>query len=214
MQDLVRASILLLALGGTIPALAVTPATKVDDKALEWCLSHFPVEESLSPADDIKPLPRPAGKFHTFDLAGARTPPGLVRHTEIIGPLPPEIEKYEGQWIWPTHEDSPRFAIFVERLTATEMTIGWAIKPENDRDEGGYRKLRNLLRWTGKSFSHSESSADGSETLDIVISADGEAMLIVSGYSRLVTIEDGTGKQSTHTFGEAWPLCFISSKHY
>jgi hypothetical protein len=214
MRNLICVSVLLLALGSTIPALAVTPATKVDDSAFEWCLSHFPGEESPSPADDIKPLPRPAGKFRPFDLAGARTPPNLVRRTEITGSPPPEIEKYKGQWTWPAHEDAPHFAIFVERLAATEMTIGWAIKPGKDKNEEGYRDLRNVLRWTGKSFSSSESSAEGAETLDIFISADSEAMLIVSGYSRLVTVEDRTGKKSSHTFGEAWPMCFISSKHY
>lgn len=216
MRNLVRVSVLLttLMVGGSSARVEAAPSTKADEMAFEWCLSQFPEEDNLWSGEDTKPLPRPAEEFGPFDLADARIPPGLITRTEVVGSLPPEIKKYKGQWIWPTHEDAPRFAIFVERLTATEMTIGWAIKPEKDKDEGAYRDLRTSLKWTGKWFSHFKSSAKGSETLDILISANGEAMLVWSGYSRTVTLEDRSGKQSSHTFSEGWPLCFISSKRH
>lgn len=179
-------------------------------KLFEWCVSQFPMDEGES----AKPLPRPAEKLRPFELAGALTPPGLVIPTEITGMLPPEIEKYKGQWTWPTHGETPPATVFVERLTPTEMAIAWAFRREKGKDAADYRAQRELLKWTGKSFSSSTSTPEGTETLDIYVSANGQAMFIASGHSRVVTLVDKDGKQSSHTSGEGWPACFISGKHY
>lgn len=185
-----------------------TADLRTDDKLYEWCMSSFPLEEGVS----AKPLPRPAEKRRPFELADALTPPNLITRTEIVGTLPPEIEKYKGQWIWPAHDEAPVAAIFVERLTPSEMTIAWAFKREKDRDGTDSRYSRTVLKWTGKSFHYSAPIPRGFEELEAVISADGEAMLIMSGYTRTITLEDNAGNQSSHTSGEGWPFCFISDR--
>lgn len=187
---------------------ADTRNLSTDDKLFEWCMSLFPPEEDES----AKPLHRPAEKQRPFELTGALTPPHLVTRTEIVGMLPPEIEKYKGQWIWPAHDQAPFAAVFVERLTPTEMTIAWAFKREKEQDEVDKRYSRTVLKWTGKSFGYSNSIPGGSEGLETVISADGGAMLIMSGYSRTITLEDTAGNQSSHMSGEGWPFCFVSER--
>lgn len=211
----VSISLFLMLASAVLPAQAEdgaidTRTSDVDSKLREWCASHFPKDEGES----AKPAPRPVEKLRPFEFAQALTPPGLVTRTEIIGTLPPEIEKYKGQWTWPAHDKAPAATLFVERLTATEMAIAWVLKREKHVNEANHPDLRTMLKWTGSSFSYSKSISEGSATLDIYVSANSEAMAVVTGYSRLVTLGDRTGKQSSYTSSEAFPACFISSKHY
>jgi hypothetical protein len=162
----------------------------VDEKLFEWCMSQFPKREG----EDAKPMPRPAGKLRPFDLTNAIAPSHLVTKTEVIGELPPLIEKYRGLWTWPAVDESPPAVIFVERLTATEMTIAPAVKRDKKlRDETDYQVERTTLSWTGTHFSHSKVTPEESRQVEILVSQSGEAMLMISGYSRKIVLEGPNG---------------------
>lgn len=98
--------------------------TKTDEKALAWCLSHFPfgLENPWAEEDAVLPA-RPVERFSPFDMKDMLVPPGLATETETVGKLPSAVVRYKGLWIWPTVSVPSPMAIFVEQLTPTEMTI-------------------------------------------------------------------------------------------
>src|SRR4051794_37091698 len=87
---------------------------ETDSALQEWCQKLF--ENSARYSD------RPIGKLGQIDIRKLAAPPNLIQNTEIIGSLPPAISRYAGHWIYPAL-GSPDFAIFVERLSPTDMTI-------------------------------------------------------------------------------------------
>lgn len=203
MRDLRRLSALvsfLLIIGDTTPAKAETEPwsmTKADEKAFGWCISHFLSLDDESPETDkdIRPIARPVEKFRPFDIKEMLTPPGLITETEIVGRLPPEIEKYRGLWIEPTIDTPSLRAIFVERLTPTEMTIAEARRKPDPQHSvpPNPDNPRRKLKWNGKAFRDVRGVG-----YYISISPDGEAMFLV-----------------LETEWEAMPVgCLISSRHY
>jgi len=166
--------------------------TKADGKAYGWCISHFLSldEEDPQSEQEIRPIARPPEKFRPLDTENMLIPPDLIRETEIVGNLPPKIERHQGVWILPAIDTPSPSVIFVERLTPTEMTIVVVRKsyPTNTDNP------RSTLKWDGQVF----RGVRGEFGHDVVISADGEAMLLIAVSP-----------------WEAMPVgCFISSKHY
>lgn len=210
MLDIVRVSVLLPILFGYWAAASHQSYARdlsTDWRVIEWCFSHFPREESGS----VQLLPRPPGKLRLFDLSNSTAPIDLVTKTQIVGKLPPSVEKYQGYWIWPSiDEPSPR-AILVERLTPTEMTISLIRERERDDDD---KPDRMFLSWTGTHFASSIGTPKEFREMEIRVSQSGDVMAAMSGYTRTMTLIEKDGKESSHTFSEGWPLCFISSKHY
>jgi hypothetical protein len=214
MRNLVCVSVLLV-VGSSMPAMAETSVTDVNEKAFEWCLSQFPHEDNPWAADDGKPLPHPTAKLQPFNLRNAIAPPDLVTRTEVVGELPPPIEKFRGHWTWPAVEGLPPAVIFVERLTSTEMTIATAFNREKGLDEADYEVERMTLSWTGTHFAYSKVTPEESRQVEIHVSQSGEAMFMISGYSRVVTLEGPNGIVGTSKVpSDAWPTCFISERHY
>lgn len=126
-------------------------------------------------------------------------PADLVTKTEIVGRLPGYIRKYRGVWIWPAIDGPPDFALFVERLTEREMTIAFvfrATEKNKDHRDRLRQNAREKLTWNGTAFS-SGPEGELESTTSIYISAFSDALLLVRANNR-----------------EAWPGCFISSKHY
>lgn len=173
------------------------PLTKTDEKAFAWCLSHFPFGSENPWADED--ADRPVKQFPPFDMKDMLGPPNLVKETEIAGKLSATIAKYQGLWIWPTVSVPSPIAIFVERLTPTEMTIAM-VKRELNSEHGAPSNpdpLRYELKWNGEAFIGEPGDPD-EVGYHISISQDGQAMLVVF---------------VTRT--EAMPgFCLISSKHY
>jgi hypothetical protein len=200
MRDFARVLILLLVLhfaSATRARAYTSPFTKADENAYAWCISHFLSldDEDPQPDKEILPIARPAAKLRPFDIKEMLVPPGLITETEIVGRLPPEIEKYRGLWITPTIDAPSLTAIFVERLTPTEMIIALARRkpdpkaslPPNPDDP------RSKLKWNGNVFNDVRGVG-----YIISISPDGEAMFLIAENER-----------------EAMPVgCLISSKHY
>ncbi|MBK1867347.1 hypothetical protein [Taklimakanibacter albus] len=165
-----------------------------EDEALKWCFSRFP---SAEPAEVSS---RSISELAPFKLEDTIAPPGLITKTETVGRLPGYIRKYKGVWIWPAITEPPAFAIFVERLTAEEMTIAFvsrATEENKDYRDGLRKNSRQKLTWNGTAFS---AGPDGEleSTTTIYISAFSDALLLIRANKR----EGGP------------PMCFISSKHY
>lgn len=177
-----------------------SPFTKADEKAFEWCLSHFPFGIENPWADEnAAPLQRPVKSFPPFDIEDMLGPPELIKETEIAGELVPEIAKYQGHWIWPAVSMPSPMAIFVERLTPTEMTVAMVKKKLNTEPEPHAQSssLRHKLKWNGDAFIEEPQGPDGVGYL-IRISQDGRAMFVVF----VTRIEAMPG------------MCLLSSKHY
>ncbi len=197
MRRIALAVCILLALGSASRAEdrdMDTHSQEADDKLPEWCRSHFPGVDQEAWA-----ISRPMGEFALFRLADMIAPADLITKTEIVGKLPGYIRKYRGTWIWPRISQPPDFAIFVERLSPKEMTIAFLSRATAENES--YREKlrgnsRQMLTWNGTAFSSAPQGKLQSKTT-IYISAFGHAMLVI--YSNRI---------------EAWPLCFISSKHY
>ena len=165
-----------------LPAYAVTVSHRAsgrdlstDFKVFEWCLSHFPREES----GVVELLPRPPGKLRSFDLSSSTAPAGLVGKTRTVGKLPPSIESYQGYWTWPSID-----------------------KPE-----------RMFLSWTGTHFAYSGGTPNEFREMEIRVSQSGDFMAGLAGYTRTQTLIDKDGKESSHTFREGWPYCFVSERY-
>lgn len=167
-----------------------------DNGALQWCFSRFPsgsevIGASSRPIKDLELVP--------LKLDEMIAPADLITKTEIVGRLLGYIRKYRGVWIWPTIGEPSDFAIFVERLTEREMTIAFLVRAtERNRDhrDGLRKNARQKLTWNGTAFS-SGPTGELESTTSIYISAFSDALLLVGANKR-----------------EAWPMCFISSKHY
>src|SRR5262245_36819732 len=107
MRDLISVSVLLFLLlhfDTSIFARAATQSlTKADESLYGWCISHFLSLDDEGPQSEkgIRPIARPPGKFRPLDTDNMLIPPDLIRETEIVGNLPPEIEKHRGIWILP-----------------------------------------------------------------------------------------------------------------
>lgn len=162
------------------------------DELLQWCLSRFP-----GMSEEAGTISRPRGKVAPLKVEEMIVPADLVTKTETTGRLPGYIRKYRGVWIWPSVP--PDFAIFVERLGPTEMSIAF-LSRATARNESYRERLREnsrkKLTWNGTALS---SAPEGNlqSKITIYISAFGQAMLVIHE-NRI----------------EAWPMCFISSKHY
>jgi hypothetical protein len=168
--------------------------TKTDEKALAWCLSHFPfgLENPWAEEDAVLPA-RPVERFSPFDMKDMLVPPGLATETETVGKLPSAVALYKGLWIWPTVSVPSPMAIFVEQLTPTEMTIAMIRKelPSNSDP------LRYKLKWSGEAFIEKPGNPED-VGFRISLSRDGQAMFVVF-----------------LTQAEAVPgFCLISAKHY
>jgi hypothetical protein len=210
MRRAAHVSFLLLifpAYGEVVSYQAYGRERSTDFKVFEWCLSHFPREEGGS----VQLLPRPPGKLRSFDLSNSTAPIDLVTKTRIVGKPPPSIEKYQGYWTWPSIDKLSPGAILVERLTPTEMTI--SLIRERDRSDGD-KPERMFLSWTGTHFAYSIGTPKEFREMEIRVSQSGDVMAAMSGYTHTETLIDKDGKESSHRFSEAWPYCFISSKHY
>lgn len=208
MRTVARVSLLLTILFGHCAAVshqAYARELSTDWKVFEWCLSHFPREES----GNVQLLPRPPGKLRSFDLSNSTAPSDLVTKTQIVGKLPPSIEKYQGYWTWPSIDEPSPGAILVERLTPTEMSI--SLIRERSKSEGN-KPERMFLSWTGTQFASSIGTPKEFRELEIRVSQSGDVMAAMSGYTRTMTLIDKDGKESSHTFSEGWPYCFISER--
>jgi hypothetical protein len=193
--------------GGTASHLAYAKELSTDWRVFEWCLSHSPRKDG----ETIQLLPRPPGELRPFDLSNAVAPSDLVTKTQIVDSLPPSIEKYQGIWTWPSIDAPSSGAIFVERLTPTEMTIVLARERDKHQD---LQPERLTLSWTGTYFSYSKGTPEDSQEIALYVSESGEAMAGMLGATRTVTLIDKDGKESSDTRGEGWPLCFLSEKYY
>lgn len=196
-----------LAHGGTTSHQAYGKERSTDFKVFEWCLSHFPRREG----GDIQLLPRPPGELRSFDLSNSTAPSDLVTKTQIVGKLPPSIEKYQGIWTWPSIDAPSSGAIVIERLTTTEMTI--VLMRERDKNQD-VQPERLTLGWTGTHFFHSKGTPTDSQEIALYVSDSGETMAGMLGATHTVTLIDKDGKESSDTRGEGWPLCFLSERYY
>lgn len=167
--------------------------TPIDHQLLEWCLSYFP-----EPDETIVPIERPK-TLPPFSMEGVRAPPDLVKETVIVGDIPEAIKAYSGSWLLPWAGKSPfPYAAYVERLTPTEMTIAFLVKPLSDKSETG---LRHILAWNGMGFSGKTDNLlgiGGGVTVGVAVSSSGEAMGLSFANDR-----------EAHILG-----CLISSRHY
>lgn len=164
-----------------------------EDEALKWCFSRFP---STEPSEVSSRSLRELAPFKLEDMVA---PPDLITKTETVGRPPGYIRKYKGVWIWPAITEPPDFAIFVERLTAEEMTIAFvsrATEENKDYRDKLRKNSREKLTWNGTAFSRGPEG-ELESTTSIYVSAFSDALLIVRANKR-----------------EGWPMCFISSKHY
>lgn len=196
-----------------LPAYAVTVSHRAsgrdlstDFKVFEWCLSHFPREES----GVVELLPRPPGKLRSFDLSSSTAPAGLVGKTRTVGKLPPSIESYQGYWTWPSIDKPAPGAVFIERLTPTEMTISMIRARDISGDD---KPERMFLSWTGTHFAYSGGTPNEFREMEIRVSQSGDFMAGLAGYTRTQTLIDKDGKESSHTFREGWPYCFVSERY-
>jgi hypothetical protein len=154
-----------------------TNVQEVDNKLFEWCLSYFP-DVVLN---DGGPLERPVEKLAAIDMTGVVAPPGLITETEIVGDLPPSIKSYKGRWASP-FETNPilPYAVFVERLSPTEMTIALLIKSSGGQQRHPPNDLRHRLKWDGQAFIAERSNLLGIEgvTFGVQVSPFGDAMVL------------------------------------
>jgi hypothetical protein len=184
---------------GSVPSWATndgpeTHPNEINERLLNWCLSYFPVEDPSK-----GPLSRPAKELAPMKLDQMVFPPDLVTKTQTVGKLPWYVEKYRDTWIWPSVGEHPPFAVFVEGLTPTEITVALTIRRKEGEKANPYKHLREKLKWTGREFARTDS-ADQNEKptrLSLHVSQFRHAMLWL-----------------TEVRNEAWPMCFISSKHY
>lgn len=165
----------------------------IDDRLLEWCLSYFPEpDETAAPIERPKTLP-------PFSMEGVRAPPDLVKETVIVGDIPEAVKAYGGSWLLPWTGKSPfPYAAYVERLTPTEMTIAFLVKPSIDKPDRG---VRYTLTWSGQDFAGKTDNLlgiEGGVTFGVVVSPSGEAMAL--GFA---------DDREAHFLG-----CLISSRHY
>jgi hypothetical protein len=169
-----------------------TEAQSPGDVLFKWCLSRFPGMD-----EEAGTISRPRGKPAPLKVEEMIAPADLITKTEIVGRLPGYIRKYRGVWVWPS--EPPSFVVFVERLSRKEMTI--ALLSRAMAENESYREKlrensREKLAWNGTAFSSTPEGELQSKTT-IYISAFGQAMLVIHE-NRI----------------EAWPMCFISAKHY
>jgi len=197
MRSLLRVSVLLsvlLALGSSTSLKAETDH-EADGNAYLWCLSYFHIWE-----DEKGAVSRPTEKLAPFKLADMIVPSDLIRKTQMTGNLPGYIRKYRGVWIWPSVHEPPPFAVIVERLTPTAMTIAFLSRATEENKSYRQRLLRNSridLTWNGTAFS-TKPEGKIQSVISIYISAFGQAMLFAT--------ENNIEGQP--------PMCLISSKHY
>lgn len=201
MRSLIHIPVLILLAIGGASAWAESDSFEArshvsDDDALQWCFSRFP-----SGSEAIGASSRPIAELELAPLKPEEmiAPADLITKTEIVGRLPGYIRKYRGVWIWPAISEPPDFAVFVERLTEKEMTIAFVFRAKEENKD--YRdRLRNnsreKLTWNGTAFS-AGPEGELESTTNIYISAFSDALLLIRSNKR-----------------EAWPMCFISSKHY
>lgn len=171
--------------------------TKADERALEWCLGHFPFgPENPWASEETVVSQRPPERFVPFSI---KDPSDVIEDTVIVGKPPLEIARYRGHWIMPTVSMAPPIAIFVERLTPAEMTIAIvrALPYQGSGTLTEPGSSRHILKWNGKAFAEEPAEPDGVGHL-IRISQDGRAMFVVF----VTRIEAMPG------------MCLISSKHY
>ncbi len=82
---------------------------------------------------------------------------------------------------------------------------------ERSKSEGN-KPERMFLSWTGTQFASSIGTPKEFRELEIRVSQSGDVMAAMSGYTRTMTLIDKDGKESSHTFSEGWPYCFISER--
>lgn len=168
----------------------------IDARLFEWCLSFFPEP------DEAAPLVERPKTLSPFSMEGVRAPPDLVKETVIVGDIPGAMKPYSGFWLLPWTDKSPfPYAAYVERLTPTEMTIAFLIKPLHKSKAYSAKGLRHTLTWSGEDFSGKVENLLGLEggfTFGVRISPSGEALAL--GF---------TDDREAHFLG-----CLVSSRHY
>lgn len=84
-----------------------------------------------------------------------------------------------------------------------------------ERDQSDDDKPERMtLNWTGTLFSYSSGTPKEFREMEIRVSRSGDVMAAMSKYTRVDTLIDRNGQESSSTFSEGWPLCFLSEKHY
>ncbi|MGE0146769.1 MAG: hypothetical protein AB7R87_05235 [Parvibaculaceae bacterium] len=150
-----------------------------DAKLFDRCL-NFALD------DHVGAVPRrlPFERHQALDLAGTIAPPDLVKETLIVGNVPWQIKKFQGQWALRLTDKSFLYAAFVERLTPTEMTIALVLKPKEELEFDPAR-LRQKLAWEGTAFvgRHSDLFAPGEITFIVGTTRFGDVMTLA--------VEDG-----------------------
>lgn len=167
---------------------------KTDDEAFYWCNGYFFDEDGSGSTAE-----RPTQKLTPFVLEDMMKPVDLVTETEVVGKLPPEVDRYRGYWILPSIGEPVGGALFVERLTPIEITL--VLTARRDVLEREIPRLN--LKWTGKEFA---DRLDDKPGIILRVSPGGHAMnLAFIGHNKT---SDG------RSWSEAIPMCLISSKHY
>lgn len=199
MRRTARVLFLLTSLCGSVGAAdgsAEEYINKIDERLFEWCLSYFPEpDEETTPIEQPKTLP-------PFSMEGVRAPPDLIKETIIIGKIPKAMRAYGGSWLLPWTGKSPfPYAAYVERLTPTEMTIAFLVKPLDGLKAYSANSLRHTLTWSGSDFSGKTENLfglGGGLTFGVRISPSGDALAL-----------SFTDDREGHFLG-----CLVSSKHY
>ena len=160
----------------SLPSKVPTPSEISDNKLLESCLGYA-LDEYPKPAS-----PRHPKETAPLDLKDAVIPPDLVRETEIIGELPPQIRKYQGRWaLRLINKAYMPYAAFVERLTPAEMTIAFVMRPEPGHKLDPTKGFRHTLEWTGTAFVKRNADlwgAPGTITLMVGVSQFADVMIL------------------------------------
>jgi len=159
-----------------VPRTEPTPSEISDNKLLESCLSYA-LDQNPKSASGRHPK-----ETAPLDLKDAVVPPALITETEIVGDVPPQIRMYQGRWaLRLTNKTYMPYAAFVERLTATEMTIALVMRPEAGHKLDPSKGFRHKLEWTGDAFVGRNIDlwgGTGTTTLLIGVSQFGDAMVL------------------------------------
>jgi hypothetical protein len=208
MRSLAYVLVMLLLVSGSAPSWGGGKSAAITSPALEvqlaeWCASYFPTIRSA-------PLWRPVKKLAPLNLNEMSAPSDLIATTQTAGKLPWYVERYRGTWIAPTVEPQIPGAIFVERLTPTEMTIALVLPKQATDKKASQEGLRLNLIWTGKEFADALPWPKGSRGFVVQVSPFGDAMyFMVIGHPPNVP-KNGDGSPAEEVHG----MCFISSKHH
>jgi hypothetical protein len=194
----------LLVLGSVASAsseVARTRPSEMDTKLQEWCMGYFREGDRTEHFRS-----RPAQDLAELEMKEMTIPPDLVTMTEIEGNPPTEIRNYGDIWVWPSTNEASPYAVFVERLTPTEMTIAIVKTREAHPLRLDARDVRRHFKWTGTHFLEETPNPTGSPELVAYVSPFGDALILIEKPSSPDSIQNVPLPHITASGG----ICFIS----